>query len=104
MEIFTETGAAAEVYERGTPPENMKSTAWYAGVTGAHDGYGRRLGRRGIKPGDHEQNEAWLRHGRDYVPQHSRQRQSARRWRSIADALSARRFEIILSIATPTCA
>jgi 2,4-dichlorophenol 6-monooxygenase len=45
MEILTEVGVAETVYERGTPAENMKATAWYAGVTGSHDGYGRELGR-----------------------------------------------------------
>lgn len=45
MEIFTEVGVAPEIYQRTTPAENMRATAWYAGLTGAHDGYGRRLGR-----------------------------------------------------------
>lgn len=44
MEIFTEVGVAPEVLARSTPAENMKATAWYAGVAGPHDGYGRRLG------------------------------------------------------------
>lgn len=45
MEVLTETGAAADVYRKGTPPENMQATGWYAGVTGTHDGYGRCLGK-----------------------------------------------------------
>ena len=45
MEIFTELGVASEVLARSTPAENMQATAWYAGVNGPHDGYGRRLGR-----------------------------------------------------------
>src|SRR5947208_10248462 len=45
MEIFTELGVASEVLARSTPVENMQATAWYAGVNGPHDGYGRRLGR-----------------------------------------------------------
>jgi 2,4-dichlorophenol 6-monooxygenase len=45
MEIFEEVGVAQRILERSTPPENMKATAWYAGVIGNHDGYGRRLGR-----------------------------------------------------------
>src|SRR5438552_2154446 len=45
MEIFTELGVASEVLARSTPAENMQATAWYAGVAGPHDGYGRRLGR-----------------------------------------------------------
>ncbi|WP_375783483.1 FAD-dependent monooxygenase [Bradyrhizobium sp. Pha-3] len=44
MEIFEELGVAERIFARSTPPENMKATAWYAGVTGNHDGYGRRLG------------------------------------------------------------
>ncbi|MFC4948368.1 FAD-dependent monooxygenase [Pseudonocardia sp. GCM10023141] len=44
MEIFTEVGVAEAVLARSTPPENMRSTAWYAGVAGDHDGYGRKLG------------------------------------------------------------
>ena len=45
MEIFTELGVADTILEKGTPAENMKSVAWYAGVNGDHDGYGQRLGR-----------------------------------------------------------
>lgn len=45
MEIFTEVGVADAVYDRGTPPENMKATAWYAGLAGDHANYGRELGR-----------------------------------------------------------
>lgn len=45
MEIFTEAGVAPEIYRCSTPPENMKAVAWYAGLAGNHDGYGRELGR-----------------------------------------------------------
>src|ERR1700688_4411568 len=45
MEIFQEVGVADRILKQSTPPENMKATAWYAGVSGMHDGYGRRLGR-----------------------------------------------------------
>ena len=45
LEIFEEVGVADRVLKQSAPPENMKATAWYAGVSGAHDGYGRRLGR-----------------------------------------------------------
>ena len=45
MEIFTEVGVAQEIYARSTPPQNMKAVAWYAGLAGNHDGYGRELGR-----------------------------------------------------------
>jgi 2,4-dichlorophenol 6-monooxygenase len=44
MEIFTEVGVADEIYERGTPAENMRATAWYAGVAGSQEYYGRKLG------------------------------------------------------------
>jgi 2,4-dichlorophenol 6-monooxygenase len=45
MEIFTELGAAQEIYRQSTPPENMRAVAWYAGLAGSHDWYGRELGR-----------------------------------------------------------
>lgn len=45
MEIFTEVGVAPEIYRCSTPPENMKAVAWYAGLAGNHDEYGRELGR-----------------------------------------------------------
>jgi 2,4-dichlorophenol 6-monooxygenase len=45
MEIFEEVGVAERILKRATPPENMKACAWYAGITGPHDGYGRRLAR-----------------------------------------------------------
>jgi hypothetical protein len=32
------------IYRRATPAENMLRTAWYAGLTGPHDGYGRQIG------------------------------------------------------------
>lgn len=45
LEIFEEVGVADVVLAHSTPPENMKATAWYAGLTGPHDGYGRRIGK-----------------------------------------------------------
>ncbi|GAA5176089.1 FAD-dependent monooxygenase [Pseudonocardia eucalypti] len=45
MEIFTELGVAPAIMERSTPAENMAAAAWYTGVTGPHDGYGRCIGR-----------------------------------------------------------
>jgi 2,4-dichlorophenol 6-monooxygenase len=45
MEILTEVGVADTVYDRGTPPQNMRATAWYAGVAGDDPNYGRELGR-----------------------------------------------------------
>jgi 2,4-dichlorophenol 6-monooxygenase len=45
MEIFRQVGIADVIYERGTPPQNMTASAWYAGLAGPHDGYGRELGR-----------------------------------------------------------
>jgi 2,4-dichlorophenol 6-monooxygenase len=44
MEIFDEVGVADAVYQRSTPVENMRRTAWYAGLTGPHEGYGRQIG------------------------------------------------------------
>ena len=43
MEIFRELGIADAVYARGTPPEQMQATAWYAGLAGAHPNAGRRV-------------------------------------------------------------
>ncbi len=34
MEILTDTGAAAEIYRLGTPPEQMSGSAFYAGFAG----------------------------------------------------------------------
>jgi 2,4-dichlorophenol 6-monooxygenase len=45
MEIFREVGVADEIYAKGTPAQNMQATAWYAGLAGPHDGYGREIGR-----------------------------------------------------------
>jgi 2,4-dichlorophenol 6-monooxygenase len=45
MEIFEEVGVAERILQRSTPAENMKATGWYAGLSGAHCGYGRCLGR-----------------------------------------------------------
>jgi 2,4-dichlorophenol 6-monooxygenase len=44
MEIFDEVGVAEAIYRRGTPAHQMRRTAWYAGLAGPHDGYGRRIG------------------------------------------------------------
>jgi 2,4-dichlorophenol 6-monooxygenase len=45
MEVYRELGIAEQVYECGTPPENMAFTAWYAGVAGPTPEYGREIGR-----------------------------------------------------------
>ncbi|HEX6557192.1 MAG TPA: FAD-dependent monooxygenase, partial [Ktedonobacteraceae bacterium] len=45
MEIYRELGVAEPIYERGTPPENMAFTAWYAGVAGPTSEYGREIAR-----------------------------------------------------------
>jgi 2,4-dichlorophenol 6-monooxygenase len=45
MEIFTDLGVAAEIYERGTPPEQMRHSAYYVGFVGPDPAYGRLLGR-----------------------------------------------------------
>ncbi|MGW5072065.1 FAD-dependent monooxygenase [Rhodococcus sp. NPDC004095] len=45
MEIFTEVGVADEVYRRGTPPENLAATGFYAGVRGSNPNAGREIGR-----------------------------------------------------------
>jgi 2,4-dichlorophenol 6-monooxygenase len=45
MELFTDLGVAREIYERGTPAENMRHTAYYVGLAGDDPAYGRRLAR-----------------------------------------------------------
>jgi 2,4-dichlorophenol 6-monooxygenase len=45
MEIFGDVGVADEIYDKGTPAQNMQATGWYAGLAGPHDGYGREIGR-----------------------------------------------------------
>ncbi len=55
MEILTEVGIAQELYARGTPPEQMAATAWYAGFGGAHPDAGRQIAKM----------ECWGAGGRD---------------------------------------
>jgi len=43
MEILRDVGVADAVYARGTPPQHMQATAWYAGLAGAHPDTGRRI-------------------------------------------------------------
>ena len=45
MEILGDVGVAERIYAVGTPPENMRSSAWYAGFAGAQPNAGRRLAR-----------------------------------------------------------
>ncbi len=45
MEILREIGIADEIYREGTPFEQMRATAWYAGFGGAHRNAGRRIAR-----------------------------------------------------------
>lgn len=45
MEVLDDVGVAAQIYERGTPPENMRYTAFYAGFAGPDPIYGKRLAR-----------------------------------------------------------
>jgi 2,4-dichlorophenol 6-monooxygenase len=45
MEVLEDVGAAGAVAERGTPPEQMAATAFYAGLAGPGPDYGRRLAR-----------------------------------------------------------
>jgi 2,4-dichlorophenol 6-monooxygenase len=55
MEILTEVGIADELYARGTPPEQMAATAWYAGFRGTHPDAGRQFAKM----------ECWGAGGRD---------------------------------------
>jgi 2,4-dichlorophenol 6-monooxygenase len=45
MEILTDVGVADEIYRRGTPPEQMRYSAYYVGLAGPDPIYGRQLGR-----------------------------------------------------------
>lgn len=45
MEVLDDVGVADEIYARGTPPENMRYTAFYAGFAGPDPLYGKRLAR-----------------------------------------------------------
>lgn len=45
MEILTDVGVADEIYRRGTPPEQMRYSAYYIGLAGHDPIYGREIGR-----------------------------------------------------------
>jgi 2,4-dichlorophenol 6-monooxygenase len=45
MEILTDLGVADEIYRRGTPPEQMRYSAYYVGLAGPDPIYGRQIGR-----------------------------------------------------------
>ncbi|GAA2212504.1 FAD-dependent monooxygenase [Nonomuraea monospora] len=44
MEILAGLGIADTIHERGTPPEQMRYSGWYAGLAGPTEDYGRRFG------------------------------------------------------------
>jgi 2,4-dichlorophenol 6-monooxygenase len=45
MEILGDAGVACTIYARGTPLENMRATAWYAGFAGERSAAGRKVGQ-----------------------------------------------------------
>lgn len=45
MEVLTDVGVADEIYRRGTPPEQMRYSAYYVGLAGPDPILGRQLGR-----------------------------------------------------------
>jgi len=45
MEVLDDVGVAQEIAGRGTPPDQMAATAFYAGLAGPGPEYGRRLAR-----------------------------------------------------------
>jgi 2,4-dichlorophenol 6-monooxygenase len=45
MEILTDVGLAEAIYARGTPAEQMRHTAYYAGLAGSDPVYGQQIGR-----------------------------------------------------------
>jgi 2,4-dichlorophenol 6-monooxygenase len=46
MEIYRKAGVADDIYEAGTPPQNMAATAWYAGFVGDDPNYGRLIAKQ----------------------------------------------------------
>jgi 2,4-dichlorophenol 6-monooxygenase len=46
MEILRDAGVADTIYARGTPPENMRATAWYAGFADTEEASIRTVGRK----------------------------------------------------------
>lgn len=45
MEIYTEVGVGEEIYQHGTPQENLRETGFYAGVCGPNPNAGREIGK-----------------------------------------------------------
>ncbi len=45
MEILRDTGVAEPIYAQGTPLEQMRATAWYAGFAGERSIAGRKVGQ-----------------------------------------------------------
>ncbi|MFD8308417.1 FAD-dependent monooxygenase [Streptomyces sp. NPDC059690] len=45
MEVMRDAGVADTIYAASTPAEQMSHTAWYAGLAGDHEDYGRRVAR-----------------------------------------------------------
>ena len=45
MEILGDVGVAERIYASGTPLEQMKATAWYAGFVGEQGDVGRKIGQ-----------------------------------------------------------
>ncbi len=45
MEILEDAGVADVIAERSTPPQNLAASAFYAGLTGPTEEYGRRIAR-----------------------------------------------------------
>ncbi|MFS8097718.1 FAD-dependent monooxygenase [Lentzea alba] len=58
MEIFRDLAVADAVYERGTPPDQMSHTGWYAGLCGDGPDFGRAFGKIECW-GAGGQNPAW---------------------------------------------
>lgn len=45
MEVMRDAGVADTIYAASTPAEQMSHTAWYVGLAGGHEDYGRRVAR-----------------------------------------------------------
>ena len=44
MENHRDAGVDHSIYAKGTPPENLRTTAWYAGFAGNEKHVGRKIG------------------------------------------------------------
>lgn len=46
LEVFDQIGVLGEVQRRSTPPDGLRYVAWFAGVSGPHEDWGREISRQ----------------------------------------------------------